>query len=376
MNQAKRHIALAVTLAEQGGVQEFLLMFAKYLQNDGHRVTLLAGEGAWLFERCAKEGIPTIRLSHTRRAIHPWHDILAVLELRRVLKDTSPDAVHLNSSKMGVIGSIAARLVHVPRVAYRIGGWTFLEPLSPLTRWIYRVAEQLSARLKDVIICVHPGDEAVARSLNILPRTLLTTIPNGIDLPRLEARLLSREEARNKLALDIKPFVFGTIANLFPAKDLPRYLEACALVHTKHPEARFVLVGEGMERATIEQKRRELHLADVVHLSGAIPSASSLLRGFDVFVLPSAKEGMSWALLEAMAAGLPCIATDVGANAWLLKSAGWIVPAQDPIALAKAMENALQQTDKRTTLGQLAHDRVARDFPLEETLRKNAETLA
>jgi glycosyltransferase involved in cell wall biosynthesis len=59
-----------------------------------------------------------------------------------------------------------------------------------------------------------------------------------------------------------------------------------------------------------------------------------------------------------------------------LDGAGWIVPAQDPIALAKAMENALQQTDKRTTLGQLAHDRVARDFPLEETLRKNAETLA
>lgn len=376
MNQAKRRIVLAVTLAEQGGVQEFLLLFAKYLQASGHDVTLLAGEGSWLFEACTKKGIATRQLAYMRRAIHPWHDVCAIFELKRVLKELSPDAIHLNSSKMGVIGSLAARLARIPRVVYRIGGWTFLEPLSPFTRWVYRISEQLSARLKDIIICVHPGDEVVARSLNILPRASLITIPNGINLPQLEARLLSREEARKKLAIDTGSFVFGTIANLFPAKDLPRYLEACALVHTKHPEARFVIVGEGMERSAIEHKRRELNLEDAVHLPGAIQNASNILRGFDAFVLPSAKEGMSWALLEAMATGLPCIATDVGANAWLLKDAGWIVPAQDSTVLAQAMENALQQPQKRMTLGQLAHERVARDFPLEETLRKNTETLA
>lgn len=375
MNQAKRRMVLAVTLAEQGGVQEFLLQFAKYLQAQGHEVTILAGEGSWLFERAAEKGLATRRLVHVRRAIHPWHDVCAIFELRRVLQELRPDAVHLNSSKMGVVGSLAGRWAHVPRIVYRIGGWTFLEPLPALTRWLYRVVERLSARWKDIIICVHPGDASIAQSLHITPRLSLVAIPNGIDLARFETNLLSRTESRRVLGIDPDVFVFGTIANLFPAKDLPRYLEACALVHATHPETRFIIIGEGMERAVIEKKRCELHLERAVHLPGAIAKASSLLRGFDAFVLPSAKEGMSWALLEAMAAGIPCLATDVGANAWLLDRAGWIVPAQDPKALARAMEEILQHPVEAKKRGDAARERVAQDFPLEKTLRGNAETI-
>ncbi len=375
MNQAKRRIVLAVTIAEHGGVQAFLLRFAKYLQTEGHAVTVLAGEGSWLFEMCAEAGIATRRLTHMRRALHPWHDVCAFFELIRVFAELKPDAIHLNSSKMGVIGSLAGRWSHVTRIVYRIGGWTFLEPLSPLTCWLYRTAERVSASWKDVIICVHPGDEAIAQSLHITPHDSLLTIPNGIDLGRLEASLVSQQEARRVLALETDSFVFGTIANLFPAKDLPRYLETCAIVHKEHPEAQFMIVGEGMERAMIEKKRRELGLESAVHLPGAITNASSLLRGFDAFVLPSAKEGMSWALLEAMAAGLPCLATDVGANAWLLDGAGWIVPVQDPQALARAMVEVLKHPTDAKMRGVAARERVAEDFPLEKTLRRNVETL-
>jgi glycosyltransferase involved in cell wall biosynthesis len=181
MPDAKR-IVLAVTLAEQGGVQEFLLRLGSFLAEQGHNVTILAGEGSWLFPLAHDRHIPIRRLTHLRRAIHPWHDLLAFFELRRVLKELQPDAIHLNSTKMGVLGSLAARSVGIKTVAYRIGGWVFLEPLSPLTRWLYLQAERLSARWKDVIICVHPEDECLAHKLNIIPRKKLTTIPNGIDL--------------------------------------------------------------------------------------------------------------------------------------------------------------------------------------------------
>jgi hypothetical protein len=137
MPDAKR-IVLAVTLAEQGGVQEFLLRLGSFLAEQGHNVTILAGEGSWLFPLAHDRHIPIRRLTHLRRAIHPWHDLLAFFELRRVLKELQPDAIHLNSTKMGVLGSLAARSVGIKTVAYRIGGWVFLEPLSPLTRWLYR----------------------------------------------------------------------------------------------------------------------------------------------------------------------------------------------------------------------------------------------
>lgn len=376
MSQAKKRLLLAVTLAEHGGVQEFLIRFAIYLRDQGHEVSLAAGDGEWLFDACKKHGLPAHRLHHLHRSIHPWHDVRAVQEFTQLLRKIQPDAVHLNSSKMGAIGAFAAHHVRTPNTVYRIGGWVFLEPLPFLTRGLYRLIEKISARWKDTIICVHPGDETVARALHIRPKQALRTIPNGIDLESFSLKLLDRRAARQKLGLDEHSFVFGTIANLFPAKDLPRYLQACAKVHKSHPESRFIIVGEGMERKAIEETRKTLGLDQVVHLPGRVPEASSLLKAFDAFVLPSAKEGMSWALLEAMATPLPCVATDVGANRWLLQNeAGWIVPAQDPDALAEAMKTVITCPPEAKQRAHNGYIRIATDFPLKKTFQENEKAL-
>ena len=100
-----------------------------------------------------------------RREISPLEDWNAVGEIKRLICEFKPDAIHLNSSKMGVLGALAARGVHA-RVVYRIGGWAFLEPIPEWKRWIYRAAEQQTAKDKDVIITVHPGDEALAKRPN------------------------------------------------------------------------------------------------------------------------------------------------------------------------------------------------------------------
>ncbi len=377
MVQAKKRIALAITLAEPGGAQLFLLGFAQWLKEQGHEVTILAGDGEWLFAQCRERNISTHRLRHMGRAIHPLRDARAFLELRRVLKKIKPDALHLNSTKMGIIGSVAGHAAQVPRIVYRIGGWVFLEPLSPLIKWIYLQAERWSARWKDVIVCVHPGDATLAQQFNIQPKKDVRVIANGIDLAMFDRDLKTREEARRELGLSDKTFVFGTVANFYPAKDLPRYLEACAQVHRAHPEARFLLIGEGMERATIQEQRRALGLDAVVFLPGTFDQrAREWLRGLDTFVLPSVKEGMSWALLEAMAAGLSCVVTDVGANRWMMGSdGGWIVPPQSPEALAQAMIAALEHPNKRQQRGQRARTIIEQRFPLQKTYQENEATL-
>lgn len=375
MPHAKQRIILAVTLAEHGGVQEFLVRFAKYLQTQGHEVTITAGEGEWLFSTCQKEGIPTHKLKHMRRAISPWHDVLAIFELNHYFEQYKPDAVHLNSSKMGAIGSLAARQVHIPRIVYRIGGWVFLEPLPPLTSCVYRLIEQVSARWKDTIICVHPGDLEVAKKYGILPRKELVSVPNGIDLPTFEATLLGREAARTALNLNQKSFVFGTIANLFPAKDLPHYLEACKIIHDRHPNTKWIILGEGPERQRIEEKQKTLGLENTVLLPGQKNNASQYLKAFDAFVLPSSKEGMSWALLEAMAANIPCLATTVGANEWLLQKAGELVPPHQTQALVAAMESMINHPIEGKAKTQQAYERIKRDFPLQKTFEENEKTL-
>ena len=237
MNQAKKRLILAITLAELGGATTFVLGFARWLTSRGFEVIVLAGEGQWLFDRCQEDGIRAIRVTSLRRAISPWNDVRAFFELRRLFRDLKPDAVHLNSTKMGVLGSLAAYFTpplapprqggedRVSRIVYRIGGWVFLEPLPTLQKYFYLLIERLTARCKDTIVCVHPGDRIVAERERIRARNDVRVVPNGIDLPAFDARLLPRDEARRRLGTT-NGFVFGTIAGFFPAKDLPRYLDA------------------------------------------------------------------------------------------------------------------------------------------------------
>lgn len=369
------HVVIAITLAKPGGATSFAASLATFLHGQGKRVTVLAGEGEWLFQECKKIGISCLRVTSLGREIHPWHDLRSLWQLVHLLRALKPDVLQLNSSKMGVLGSLAGRLARVPRIVYCIGGWSFLESLPERTKAFYIWAERFSGPWKDRIICLHPGDAEEAAKHRIKSREPLQVIPNGIPIALLDHRRLSREEARAALGLPRDGYLYGTIGNFYPAKDLPRYLEACALVHREHPGTRFALIGDGQERSLIESARDRLDLREIVYLLGSREEASRYLLAFDSFVLPSTKEGMAFALLEAMAAGLPCITTDVGANRWVLGETGWIVPPQNPIALARAMSDAYKQRLRATEKGLRARKTVETRFPIEETLRAHEAAL-
>jgi glycosyltransferase involved in cell wall biosynthesis len=324
-----------------------LLGFAQYLAKQEHTVILATGDGPWLAEQAQAASVPYHRFRFLGRAIRPIRDLHALIELTRWLRQEKPDAVHLNSAKAGIIGSIAAKLAGVPHVVYRIGGWTFLEPLPRWQRLAYELAERLTAPLKDVIICVHEGDVEVARAKKIKPRKHLIAVANGIDLEVFNKELLSRDQARTALGIPHDVCVFGTIANFYPAKNLPNYLLACRDVCRQFPNTRIAIIGDGPERPQVELAIKSVGLENHVILVGARDQARSYLRAFDVFVLPSNKEGMSWSLLEALATGLPCIATDVGAAKNMLKDHGWLVPANQPEALTNAMLDALKHPEKQ-----------------------------
>lgn len=176
--------------------------------------------------------------------------------------------------------------------------------------------------------------------------------------------------------IDDEVVLFGTVANFFPPKNLPDYMAACRLVADRMAEAKFMIIGEGRERERVEQKRKEFNLEDRVLLPGAIEDASTLLRAFDVFVLPSSKEGMSFALLEAMAAGLPIVATEVGAAAFMLENerCGWLSPYSDMNKLAEQMLHAADSLPANQK-GKLAAEKAERDLPLERMLLANKDAL-
>lgn len=370
-----RPIVIAITLAKPGGATSFAFLLAHFLHSQGVSVVVLAGEGDWLFTQCTNAHIPCLRIPSLGREIAPWHDLKSLIELINLLRHLKPRALHLNSSKMGVLGSLAGRFTRVPRIVYCIGGWSFLESLPEYKRRFYTWAEKWSARWKDLIICVHPKDALIASTYGIRGREEITVIPNGIDLNALDHHRYSREEARELLGLPRDGYIFGTIGNFYPAKDLPRYLEACALVVKRHPNTHFALIGDGQERPLIEAKISSLKLETCAHLLGAREEAARYLLAFDSFVFPSAKEGMAFALLEAMAATLPCVVTDVGANSWVLGDAGWIVPAKSPEKLAEAMIETYKDHRLAIEKGLRARQAVETRFPLSQTLAKHRELL-
>ena len=371
----KPHIVIAVTLAEPGGVQTFIVLFSQWLVAQGTDVTIVAGDGTWLADQARAHNIPYVQLKHMGRSINPWRDLRAGIELVRVLKRLRPTSVDLNSSKMGIVGSIAGRIARIPQITYRIGGWVFLEPLPRFTKWLYIALEWFTAHFKDTIIVLHPDDEAIAKRYHFRPRKELVIVPNGVDLPVFDAHLLSRTDARARMRIDPNAFVFGTIANFYPPKDLPAYIDACARVHATDPETLFVLVGDGQLRPAIEERIRAHHLEQHALLVGSLEAAQTYLRAFDVFVLPSAKEGMPWVMLEAMAARVPCVATDVGANAWMTAGTARIVPPRNTQALADAMIELARTPSLREHLAQAARAHVEATFPLEATLKGNARSL-
>lgn len=379
-------ILLLVTQADWGGVQSFLIRFAKQLMSEGREVLLAAGGEGELWTHAERAGIPTRRLKHMTREINPLKDWMAINELKQLICEFRPDAIHLNSSKMGVLGSIASNDSQrsprnsAPWTVYRIGGWAFLEPIQEWKRWVYRASEKYSAQYKDVIITVHPGDEKIARDRGFMPRHAITTVPNGLDVLTFSSRLRTRADARASLGLPEHAFVFGTVANAYATKALLPYLESFARVAKDNANVHGVIIGDGPEFEALKQKRRELGLDDRMTLTGHRDDAETLYQAFDAFVLPSRKEGMPWTLLEAMAAGIPCIATDVGACKWMITDAdhahaGLLVPPNDPVSLVEAMRKLLNDTVMREALSRGAKSNVQKRFSWDATYQGNRDAL-
>jgi glycosyltransferase involved in cell wall biosynthesis len=188
-----------------------------------------------------------------------------------------------------------------------------------------------------------------------LPPRKCVVVPNGIDLAAYQA-LPDRRQARARwISASSKPVV-GTIARLDPQKGLPVLLHAFSILTRRWPRAALLIAGTGPDRKALEALAIDLGIADRLHLLGFQQDVRPVLAALDVFVLPSRWEGFGLATLEAMAAGLPVVVTDVPGSRDLVQheQTGLVVPPNDSDALARAMARCLTSTDLRAQLGRQA----------------------
>jgi glycosyltransferase involved in cell wall biosynthesis len=220
-----------------------------------------------------------------------------------------------------------------------------------------------------VAVCPAVAREATAER-GLAPGTVVT-IPNGVDAAAFDPALWPREGARRALRLAVDEDTVGVIAHLSPVKGHADLLAAMPRIAAARPRVRLLVVGDGGLRPELEARSRSLGLDERVVFAGASEDVAPVLAALDVVVVPSHTEGLSNALLEAMAMARPVVATAVGGNKDAVEAGvtGLLVPARDPEALAAAVLRLLERPEEGRRLGEAARRRVLADFSLERMVK-------
>lgn len=387
-----KRILYVITQAEWGGAQTYVFDLSKNFLEKGIKVGVVAGtEKSDLFNRLAaleSDKLTLFREKHLIRAINPYHDFLAFIRLILIIWKFKPDVVHLNSSKAGILGTMAAKLCR-RKVIYTAHGFVFNENLSILIYLAYLWAEKISSLFRDKIIAVSYCDFRSAIEKKVIKPEKLRVIHNGVDV-KIREKFLSKVNARGRLRdwahsiglsseiLDILASpgtkIVGTIANFYENKGLKYLIESASLLIEDMPSCVFILIGTGeLEnklRKIIKDKRMEKNFL----ILGKILEASQYLKAFDIFCLPSIKEGLSYTLIEALMAGLPILTTDVGGNPEIVHDGenGFIIKPKDIRALAKKMKSLLQNDEMRSRMGECSLH-FAVNYKLERMVAETME---
>ena len=297
-------------------------------------------------------------------------DFAAWWALGSAMRRAGPlDIIHGHSSKAGALSRIRLPGRHVPRV-YTPHAFRTMDPgLGPVGRKVYGSIEKLLARsFTDRLICVSADEYAHARGLG-MPRDRLSIVVNGVDTPPSD----SRSTVRNTLGIPQDALVFGFVGRLTHQKAPERLVAAFELVASKVPNAQLLMIGNGEMQGAVLRQIEACGHADRMHLTNDFTGPHAM-AAIDVLVVPSRYEAMSYAMLEAAAAGKPLILSNVGGASTVLKDGenGLLVANEDdPRHLSEAMLS-LSRPDRLTRCATAAHAR-SQDYSLERMI---AETEA
>lgn len=278
--------------------------------------------------------------------------------LRRAISSLSPDVIHLHSSKAGLSGRLAVR-GRIPTL-FQPHGWSFLA-LTGVLRTAGQVWERYAARWTDVTVCVSSGERSVGIAAGL--RGDLRVVPNGVDTQSFGPATWDRRKgARRRLGIDDGPTAV-CVGRLHHPKGQDVLLRAWADVKADVPRANLYLIGDGPD----EQRFRSIEARDA-HFAGPSEDVRDWLAAADVVVVPSRWEGMSLAMLEAMASARSVVSTDVsGARETLLPDAGAVVAVGDEDALAAAIIQRLIDLDMAVAEGANGRSKVEKERDIRVT---------
>lgn len=307
-----------ITQLELGGAQEITLFTCRHLDRSRYRVHLISGPGG-LLDREA-ESLPAVSVHFVpalAREVRPFSDLRCVATLTgliRRLRRESPGSmiVHTHSSKAGILGRWAAYAAGAEIRIHSIHGFGFHDRQPWWIRRSFQGAEQLTARITHAFCPVSAANLDTARQLGLLRGDKpVVVLPSGIEREKYEPRTGDREELRREVGIPLEAPLVGMLACLKPQKSPVDFVRVAARIGPIHPEAHFFIAGDGQLRLQVEAEIRRQGLETRFHLLGWRRDVRRLLAAADIVVLTSLWEGLPRAILQAMAARKPVVATRV-----------------------------------------------------------------
>jgi len=355
-------ILYLITQGILGGAQTHILHLASHL-NPEFDVHVAMGVKGPLWDKLTDRGIPVYHVPSLVRNVSLVADFKGFAEIMRLLKNIKPDLISTHSSKAGILGRLAANICNVPAV-FTAHGWAFTEGVSERKRRFYIGAERVAARWADKIICVSEHDRRLACNFNVGQTKQLTTIHNGMPLSTDEYLAEPRKENPGLIM----------VARFSEQKDHQLLLKAISDIHTDKA-FKLDLVGDGPLLPRCRELVKELRLDDKVNFFGSRTDVPELLAKAQVFMLISRWEGFPRSILEAMRAGLPVIASDVGGarESVIDNETGFLIPRDDIMTLKDRLLKLINDPDLRVKMGQLGHKRFLQNFTFKQMANKTVK---
>ena len=357
-----------ITRLDMGGSSEAVLQLASAQKMKGHDVAVAYGlttdhQDPTFFDRT---GIPGYHIPELQRDLSPVNDFTALCRIWAVVRKVKPQVLHTHHAKAGFLGRIGGRMAGCRAIVHSPHGHIFYGYFSPERTGHFVKVERIANRFCDRLLPLTDTEMDDYIRLKVAPREKMLTVPMGIYLGRFKNPSRSRAEMRDELGLPGDAPVVGWIGRLDPIKDCNTFISSFAQVERGMPGVRYLIVGNGEERSTILQRAEDIGREKVI-VTGRRTDIAELLTAVDVLALTSLNEGLGRVMVEAMAAGVPVVATAVGGVPEILGGAGVLVPPREPDALAGAILNILKHERFKTELKENGRARAER-YSIEATV--------
>jgi len=352
-----------------GGASTGILRLARFWRSVSWEVEVLTTDTD-LQRLAQREGVKVLALDVIWREIRPWRDLVGLWKLYRHLRANPYTLVHTHTTKAGFIGRLAAWMAGIPLVLHTAHGFAFHESSSRLKILFYTMLERIASLGCRRVITVSRFHERWGRELGIAASDKILAIPNGIPpSARVEAHVI--RETRDSWGVGEGDFVIFTPGRLAPEKGLEDLVEAVSLLEASvRDRIRVIIAGDGVLRNDLERLVARKRVGNCFQFLGFRHDVPTLLAASDLVVLPTWREGLSIALLEAMAQGCAILTTSIGSNkeATGNGAAALLVAPKQPAELAQAIREAYGNPVLRASLGRRAQEIFDENYTQEKML--------